>query len=98
MDKFNLSTLNGMVGETVSVVDSDNPKEKFEAKVEKIRESPMNGDEWEAFAVMMKVDENECVLKQGNYHLSHEKFGDVELFCSPNDASTMEFVISKKKS
>jgi hypothetical protein len=97
MEKFNLSTLSNMVGEAVTVVDPD-ISATFEAKVDIIRESPMNGDEWEAFAVVMSVQPDACELRQGNYKLSHEKFGDIELFCSPNSASEMEFVISRKKS
>ena len=99
MSKFNLTTLNEMDGEVVevSVAGANAP---FKAKITEVKEAPTNGDKWESFVVRMDVvDEPPVDPEQGDYDLSHEKFGDepVTLFSSPNSATELEFVVCRDR-
>jgi hypothetical protein len=97
MSKFNVEVLSGLKGELVDVSVSG-ANAPFKAEITDVSEAPINGKKWESFVVTMNIPSAlKVTLEQGDYDVSHEAFGELSLFSSPNSATELEFVICRDR-
>lgn len=92
-DNFNYDTLQRQLGTAVTLIDAD--QVIFLSMVELSR-SPLDGAEWEAFALYLEGDPNRQ-LPQGVYRLAHPAFGERDLFLSPKSPVQYEISISRRR-
>mgnify|MGYP007059939369 CR=1 FL=1 len=93
MEKFTFENVESAQGAVVKVAGQDG---EVELEVATVDRTKLNGEQWDAFRVMLKgkVDEP---LDQGTYRLTHEAFGEAELFLSPNSETEYEIYITTQK-
>jgi len=94
MELYNYDILSQLVGEDVLLKDGQDQIVVLE--VAEVNKGKLDGDEWEAFSVILN-GKKEYSLPQGIFTLSHEKFGDVSLFLSPNSETEYETVVTRKR-
>ena len=93
MEKFTYQTLKSMQGEKLTIKNTDNTQ--IELTVNEISASQSHDDKREAFSVLLCGD-NEKLIPQGTYQISHENFGEVSLFMSPNSETEYEIIINRE--
>ncbi len=94
MEKFNLENLRGLEGAKVTLASEYASQQ---ATIKGVQEFKANGAQWEAFTLTLEVPKNdELALYQGTYKISHEQFGELALFASPNTDTELEFVMTRK--
>jgi len=97
MEKYTLENAKSLLGKQLQFKLPD-AEEVWEAKVITVKESPIHGDEWEAFSMVI---ETEQVQFHPNDHylfeLLHESIGKPRLSCSPKSLSSAEFVYSRRR-
>lgn len=94
MSRMNFSSMSALVGHTINVYDhSDNSVQVSVVAVEK---SPLDGDEWEGFAVLFNGDES-FRIPQGSYRAVHDAFGQEEIFITAHGPTEYQTVISRKR-
>lgn len=90
---FNYEALQGHVGD-VMVIAGVRPA--LYLKLIAVERSPLDGAEWEAFAVYLEGDP-ERPLMQGTYRLAHPAFSEQDLFLSPKSPVQYEISISRRR-
>ena len=94
MENYNYKNLNQLIGEKVQL--KDDQGNQTELTITEVNAANMDGDEWEAFSVIYQ-GEKDSEISQGNYKLSHESFGEKQLFLSPNSETEYETVVTRKR-
>ncbi|QUJ66498.1 hypothetical protein KDD30_09995 [Photobacterium sp. GJ3] len=94
MEQFTFERLEKMVGEKLTVALDNN--QTVEVEISDVQRTATHGKLWEAFALYLDCGELEGGLAQGTYPFSHEKLGEVALFVSPNSASELEVIFSRR--
>ncbi|MCC2606362.1 DUF6916 family protein [Planctobacterium marinum] len=108
MENFRYKDVSKLVEETFTLQLSDvdgNPVsdgegeiiETFEAPMIKCEQGACNGEQWEAFKVVFKVEPKQATPEH-HYILKHDTLGEVCLYGSPNDAENLEFCCSYDRS
>lgn len=93
MEKFTFENVESAQGSVVKVVGQNG---EVELEVLSVTKSKLDGDEWNAFSVLLNGKANEP-LSQGTYKLENEAFGEAELFLSPNSETEYEIHIAQKR-
>ncbi|WP_462158960.1 DUF6916 family protein [Pseudoalteromonas sp. GB56] len=93
-DNYNFNNLSNMLGEKVLV--EDQAGNQVNLVVSEVLKGPIDGEEWEAFSVIYKGTQDFSV-PQGVYKISHDTFGEKELFVSPNSLTEYETVVARKR-
>ena len=93
MEKFTFENVERAQGSIVKVAGQDG---EIELKVSSVDRTKLNGEQWDAFRVLLKGSANEP-LEQGTYRLTHDAFNDAELFLSPNSETEYEIYITTQK-
>ncbi|GAA79704.1 MULTISPECIES: DUF6916 family protein [Pseudoalteromonas] len=93
MEKFTFENVESAQGSVVKVVGQNG---EVELEVSSVTKSKLDGDEWNAFSVLLNGKTNEP-LSQGTYKLENEAFGEAELFLSPNSETEYEIHIAQKR-
>lgn len=97
MERYTFENAKSLLGEELQFRLPD-AKDSWDATVITVDPSPIHGDEWEAFSMVIETDQ---VRFHPNDHyrfeLQHEVIGKPQLSCSPKSPNTVEFVFSRKK-
>lgn len=93
MEKFTFENVESAQGSVVKVVGQNGD---VELKISSVERTRLNGDEWNAFCVLLNGKANEP-LSQGAYKLVHEAFGEAELFLSPNSETEYEIHMAQRR-
>ncbi|MBQ4864283.1 hypothetical protein J8L98_21565 [Pseudoalteromonas sp. MMG013] len=93
MEKFTFENVESAQGSVVKIVGQNG---EVELEISSVKKSKLDGDEWNAFSVLLNGKANEP-LSQGTYKLEHEAFGEAELFLSPNSETEYEIHIAQKR-
>lgn len=93
MEKFTYNNLSPLIGQSVAIVDNDN--NSSELTVASIEAGHAHGDDCEHFSLILNGDA-ESQFEQGNYSFTHDAFGTISLFMSPNSATEYEIIINCK--
>ena len=94
MDTLKREDFDGLVNESLTLTDPEGTQ--VELKVVEVESTILNGDEWDSFNVTLEGTEAFHV-PQGTYTFSHEKFGEIDMFMSPNSQTEYEIVVSRKR-
>ncbi|MEO2280691.1 DUF6916 family protein [Pseudoalteromonas pernae] len=94
IDNYNYSNLSNMLGENVLL--EDQAGNQVNLVVSEVIKGPIDGKQWEAFSVIYKGTQDFSV-PQGIYKISHDTFGEKELFVSPNSLTEYETVVARKR-
>jgi hypothetical protein len=92
MEKFTFENLRGQEGSKAQLHVEG---EKIEMAIESVAKTKLDGEEWDAFQVVLSGDAHH--LPQGIYHLTHPAFGEADLFVSPNSPTEYEIQVTRKK-
>jgi len=95
MDNYNYNSLSSLVGDKVKL--QDDQGNMAELSISEVVKGKLDGEEWEAFSVIYQGEQG-LSIPQGTYQFSHEKFGEQQLFLSPNSETEYETVVTRKKS
>ncbi|MEO2268178.1 hypothetical protein V1358_12765 [Pseudoalteromonas sp. YIC-656] len=94
IDNYNFSNLSTILGETVLL--KDQAGNQVNLVVSEVIKGPIDGEQWEAFSVIYKGT-HDFSVPQGIYKISHDTFGEKELFLSPNSQTEYETVVARKR-
>lgn len=95
MENYTYNSLSGLVGDKVQLQDGQG--NVAELSIFEVIKGRLDGEEWEAFSVIYQ-GERGMSIPQGTYQFSHEKFGEHQLFLSPNSETEYETVVTRKRS
>ncbi|WDE05958.1 hypothetical protein SG34_003235 [Thalassomonas viridans] len=94
MDAYNYQQLSQLLGETVQV--SDQQGNQVDFKIAEVNKGQLDGEQWEAFSVIYTSD-TPMNISQGTYRFSHQAFGEIDLFLSPNSAAEFETIVTRSR-
>ncbi|WDD98525.1 DUF6916 family protein [Thalassomonas actiniarum] len=94
MDAYNYQQLSQLIGEAVQV--SDQQGNQVSLKIIEVNKGQLDGEQWEAFSVIYTSDEA-MNISQGTYRFSHQAFGQIDLFLSPNSAVEFETIVTRSR-
>jgi hypothetical protein len=74
----------------------DSAENSVQLSVVSVEKSPIDGDDWEGFAVLFNGDES-FRIPQGSYRAVHDSFGQEEIFITAHGPTEYQTVISRKR-
>jgi len=93
MSAFDFDTLLANLGDRIALLDAAPPTI---LTMTDVRCSSLDGDDWEAFVLMLKGDAGQP-LSQGTYRFAHPAFGELDLFMSPKSATRYEIAVTRRR-
>ena len=97
MEKYTLANVKSLLGKELKFKLPDT-QEIWAATVITVKESPIHGDEWEAFSMVIETEQVKFHPNDHYYfELQHEVIGNPLLSCSPKSLSSVEFVYSRRR-
>jgi len=90
MQVWRLDKFKSLIGQTLSASVTDQ-QGAVEVQVISVHQSNCLGEDWESFSVVFICSEQ---LQQGSYQLSHDEYGNMDVFMSPNSENEAEAVFN----
>ena len=94
MSRLNFDSMSALLGSKVAVF--DRAENSIQLSVVSVEKSPIDGDDWEGFAVLFNGDES-FRIPQGSYRAVHDSFGQEEIFITAHGPTEYQTVISRKR-